>query len=593
MNENPKGIWKKSRKGRSWLFAWLILWAATSAIDYVILIASASPMRGWPDWLGAAAFSLIAGAVVATIFICLWLFVRWLCSWKNFRRFLFVCACLATLIALAYAEEDWRGWYDLQKFKHHWEAKGEKFDWQSVVPAPVPDDQNFAMAPIWVESMKAILGPQNSPRWFGSYAEDGRTNFVNRLNIPAPQQEDDWPTNVNGNWQKATLTDLKPCQDFFRTLATRTNLFPVTSQPQTPAQDVLLALSKYDSTVEELRQAGERPDSRFPLDYNREDVWAILLPHLAVLKRCSQFLELRAVAELQNGQSDKALDDVKLSLRLIDLIHTEPFFISHLVRIAMLQITLQPIYEGLAEHQWSEAQLAELDSELAKLDFLADYQLALRGERGCEIHAVEYLQHRDRLHLNEITGDNLNGPLSFIPLLIYYSLPSGWFCQNELRICRFYETQYLPLVDETNRTVSPSAVRAAGFARRRESRHRTPENILELMLSPDFSAAVQKFAYAQESVDLARVAVALERYRMAMGMYPESLDALSPRFMDEIPHDIIGGQPLHYERTNDGQFILYSVGWNGRDDGGVVVFRKGGKVVDTDQGDWVWRYPAK
>ncbi len=69
----------------------------------------------------------------------------------------------------------------------------------------------------------------------------------------------------------------------------------------------------------------------------------ILLPHLARLKRCGQVLQLRAIAELQNGQSEKALDDVKLMLRLADSIRTEPFLISHLVRIAMLQIALQPI----------------------------------------------------------------------------------------------------------------------------------------------------------------------------------------------------------------------------------------------------------
>ncbi|HTV62998.1 MAG TPA: hypothetical protein VMH30_10575, partial [Verrucomicrobiae bacterium] len=270
----------------------------------------------------------------------------------------------------------------------------------------------------------------------------------------------------------------------------------------------------------------------------------------------------------------------------------EPFLISHLVRIAMLQITLQPVYEGLAEHQWSDAQLAELDSEMAKLDFLTDYQLAMRGERGCQISAVEFIQRNPR-RLSEIWGGSDQTPLGLLPLLLYSSIPSGWFYQNELRVCRFYETQYLPIVDETNRTVSPSAVRAADYAIRRETRHLTPETFLFPWLLPDLSAAVKKFAYAQESVDLARVAIALERYRLAMGMYPESLDALSPRFMDEIPHDIIGGEPLHYERTNDGQFILYSVGWNGRDDGGVVVYRKGGKVVDTDQGDWVWRYPAK
>ena len=87
---------------------------------------------------------------------------------------------------------------------------------------------------------------------------------------------------------------------------------------------------------------------------------AILLPHLAALKRCAQALQLRAIAELQNDQQEKALADVKLVLQLTDKIRTEPFLISHLVRIAMLQITLQPVWEGLAEHQWSEAQLVAL-----------------------------------------------------------------------------------------------------------------------------------------------------------------------------------------------------------------------------------------
>jgi len=87
------------------------------------------------------------------------------------------------------------------------------------------------------------------------------------------------------------------------------------------------------------------------------------------LKQCSLALQLRAIAELQNGESEKAFDDVKLALRLADSIHTEPFIITHLVRMAIFQITLQPIWEGLAEHKWSDVQLAGLDAELSKLDF--------------------------------------------------------------------------------------------------------------------------------------------------------------------------------------------------------------------------------
>jgi hypothetical protein len=43
------------------------------------------------------------------------------------------------------------------------------------------------------------------------------------------------------------------------------------------------------------------------LSYDKERLFDILLPHLAALKRCGRMLQLRAVAELQNGQSDKAL----------------------------------------------------------------------------------------------------------------------------------------------------------------------------------------------------------------------------------------------------------------------------------------------
>ena len=96
----------------------------------------------------------------------------------------------------------------------------------------------------------------------------------------------------------------------------------------------------------------------------------------------------------------------------------------------------------------------------------------------------------------------------------------------------------------------------------------------------------------QTSVDLARVACALERYRLANGQFPETLEALAPKFIEKLPHDVINGQPLKYRRTDDGQFVLYSVGWNETDDGGKVGLTKNGNL-DAKQGDWVWRYPAK
>ena len=366
MNEEPKSIWKKSWTGWNWLWAWLIVAAATFLVFLAVSFFLPGGLRHLSDCFLASLFLSSISTIIAAIFVGLWCSIRWMFSPKNLRRSLFAVACLITLIALIYAEEDWRGWHAWNKFKHQWEAKGEKFDWQSILPPAVADDQNFAMAPIWAESIKATLGPERARHW--KYPDDGRTNFTDRM--PTLWRDYNWsdlPT--KGDWAKGTITDLKPWQAYYRASAPTnrnstitTNEFPIAPQPQTPAADVLLALSKFDPAIEELRQASRLPYSRFPLDYDAEDPAGILLPHLALLKRSAQVLQLRAFAELQSGQSEKALDYVKLLLRLTDAVRTEPFLISQLVRIAMLEeSTLQPIYEGLAEHKWSDAQLIELD----------------------------------------------------------------------------------------------------------------------------------------------------------------------------------------------------------------------------------------
>jgi hypothetical protein len=598
MSEEPKNIWKKSWTGwRGWLLGWLVLMGILCAGFFILLLATGTRIAKSEDELRVFA----AIAIVVTLIFLLVTFVRWLCCWRNFKRFLFGLAGLAMLIVLGYAEENWRGKHDWEKFKHDWEAKGEHFDTASVRPAPVPEEQNFAMAPIFVESVKATLGPKNSREWFGNnYAENGRTNFTDRLALNTYRNNDWAGSPTNGQWAKATLTDLAGWQAYYRAPVDTsrnpkaTNEFPVAAQMQTPAQDVLLALSKYDPAIEELRQASRLPYARFPVGYDIEDPAEILLPHLALVKRSSQVLQLRAIAELQNGESEKALADIKLTLRLADAIRNEPFLISHLVRIAILQITMQPIYEGLAQHKWSEAQLVDLDATLAKADFLADYKLAMRGEMVFQGGIFDYLRHHPEQLMN-LSGDfGGDKTLPFPARMVWKMIPTGWFYQNQIGCARPMVEFYLPAADLEQRTISPAKIRDASTAIEAATKRTTPYNVIERMLLPALGNAVKKFAYAQATVNLARTAIALERCRLAHGKFPETLDALAPQFIAQLPNDVIGGQPLKYRRTADGQFILYAVGWNETDDGGVVVFKKGETPsVDISQGDWVWRYPQK
>lgn len=497
-------------------------------------------------------------------------FFRWLFSWRIIRRALIALAGLITLLALLITEENWRGKHAWENYKREWEAKGERFDIASVAPPPVPDAQNFFAAPIVV----SIFGLTNQTVSENSSISIYRGDWKS------------WPTN-GGSWQKARMTDLKQWQEYFRGLAGSTNAFPIPSQPTTPAADVLLALNVFDPQVAELRQASQRPYSRLPLNYDNgfEDVGK-LFPSLAGVKRCGQLLQLRAIAELGDGQGESALDDIKLMLHVTDSIRNQPFLISHLVRIAMMAITLQPIYEGLAQHKWSGTQLAELEQRLAKVDFLADFQTAMRGERACAIRAFEIqrITREDKIMVN-YTDTNR------IVTISYRFMPSAYFYQNELAFARLHEQFILPLVDLTNRIVAPAALSHAEAAEIAQRKHAfAPYKAQALMLFPAISKSVIKFAIIQGQVDLAHVGCALERYRLAHGNYPESLDALAPQFIAKIPHDIINGQPLHYRRTDDGKFVLYSVGWNETDDGGVVALRKTG-TPDSEKGDWVWQYP--
>jgi hypothetical protein len=513
---------------------------------------------------------------------------------QRWRRLLIGLGCAVVVIALFYIEEDVRGYLAWHSYKRQVEAKGEKVDWLAVIPAPVPDDENFAMAPIVATSYGNLLTPD------GKIIPPGKRdpNYVNRLSMhpDAPGISDD-PKNGTGNWQTATLSDLTAWQRYYRALVAKTNEFPVPAVPQTPAADVLLALGIYDSDIEEVRQAGQLPQSRFPVSYNDEDTAAILLPHLAALKACSQVLQLRAIAELQNNQPDKAMDDVKLMLRLADSIRTEPFIITHLVRIAVIQIALQPVYEGLANHQWSGAQLAELYSKLSNLDFLADYKHSIDGERAANMRFIGWVG-RNQGQLKGIMSDfgaaKQNTQSMTFYLAALHLAPSGWFYQNEVEVAKLDELWLTGSVDDAQQTVSPQEVSRTANSIKRSTRHFGPSDFLASLFVGGLEGYPRRIAYGQNAVDLARVAIALERYRLANGGFPASLDALAPDYLPQVPHDIIGGQPLHYKATQDGQFVLYSIGWNEKDDGGTVAFRNHSQgIVDISSGDWVWRYPAK
>ena len=496
---------------------------------------------------------------------------------KTLRRVLLVLASLITLIALFYAVEGLRGMRVWRKTKADLEAKGEHFDWKSLAPPAVPDAENFAMTPLLAPLLDYVRDPQAKP---GMAQPEPRDRVAHNRLTNLKFTGDNPPS--QGIWRLGQPVDLAAWQAHYRAL---TN-FPTASVAGPPGADVLLALGKFDPEMNELRTAARRPHSQFHVHY--EDNFAALLPHLTVLRRFSQIAVLQANARLSLGQTEAALDNLRLAFRLADSIAAEPVLVSGLVQIAILELALQPVWEGLARRQWSDAQLIALEKQLSAVDMLAGYPRAIRGEQAFGIKGIDFI--RDNPRMAGALLDDV-GPEHSATLMTF--APSGWLEQNKAFIVHLHQEFSLPVIDLEKRLFRFDVYqRAKEYEPKIKTAH--PYRVLGGMLFPAVLNVAEKYAQSQAALDLARVACALERHRLKHGAFPETTTALVPEFLPKLPHDLMSGTALKYRRTADGKFILYSVGLNETDDGGEVVLGTGKPArPDFKRGDWVWSYEEK
>lgn len=508
---------------------------------------------------------------------------------KWVQRGLFVVAALATLVALFYAEEDWRGRRAWEKCVAESKAKGTDLDWDHWIPAPVPDDQNFAALPIF------------KPLFDYKYGADGRvqwadTNEEARWGIFTMSVANEYTPEL-GAWTQGVSVKLTEWQNYFRgsnapkkqsARNVESVQWPKTDVPQGAAADVLLALSRFDAKIDQLRQGSARPYSRFPVHY--DELPKALLAHEVVLLQACHILQLRAIAELELGRNAAALADLRLAFYCADANRLEPFAISILVRGRAVKETLQPVWEGLREHRWSEANIKEIESMLAKIDLLAGYELALKAEPAGM--AAWILATADQPDLYAVGWQKGRTDYA-LPDFALSALPRGWYFQNAATCARFFEA------------LEPDVNASAGeaFPKRAEANstllNSLPPRLFNIIFKQEGGIfSPQDVVEGQTDVNLAKVACDLERWRLAHGRYPESLDSLIPDLASNVPRDIIGGAPLKYHVKQDGNFILYSIGWNERDDGGTPSkpTHPSGEAYfqyRPEDGDWVWQYPGK
>lgn len=481
---------------------------------------------------------------------------------------------------LLVAIENWRGHRAWAACQRELAALGEKLDLKDWVPPPVPDEQNFAATPLFA-------GLDFRPGHGGGHMDWPQDYRQASDKLPIPRQA----CQARRPDSDPTVRDLSAWQRAFRTVRTGDPDQPIpvsapseVSPEVRAALEVLEALKVYEPALNELRQAARRPASRFPIAYSEPNPANILLPHLARLKPICQVLQLRAAAEIVAGQGQAAPEDLLLLWRVADAVKDEPLLISQLVRQACFELGAPVLNEGLAARVWTEPQLKPLQARLAQFDFVAAAQRALRAERAFGVAVLESLGRGRRLPTAQF-GVGLAEERAF------GAWPGGWLRFEMANYCRTIQTLLLPDSDVQRRRINPALVeqRWAEIEGSRSGPWKTvlQHRIFSRLLLPGLGNVYVRLAHAQTVADQAMIACALERYRLAHGRYPDTLQALVPAYLERVPGDVISGEPMRYRPVGDAGFTLWSLGWNAVDDGGVPSERPG----DLQTGDWVWELP--
>jgi hypothetical protein len=470
-------------------------------------------------------------------------------GWRILRRIMIGLAIFATLVAIFYTEENWRGKRAWEQCKRELEAKGMVLDWGKFIPPPVPDDQNFFAA------------PKMQP-WFVK----NPNATTNELMILV--------TNAD---KTATIMDKAVAAHF---LAWSDQFQPV-----------------FDS----LRKALKRPYARMDGDYTKP--YEIPIPHFVNVRAVAQALTQRAKCNLLLGQPDKALNELTLlndSRRLMERAPTgKPItLVDAMVNVAVTGLYADTIAKGLRAHAWEEPQWVALQKQLEQIELPALVVQSFESEPAATTHTLETIPMAKLKEWFQVSdGKSSGGKISLwqkIRNLKWTLIPRGWIYQNMATSARLVHQQ-TEGCDPVNGVIQPQKF---GDLTRELNAIAKPYKFFAAAGIPNFTKAWQTTAYNQMLVNQAQIACALERYRLSHGDYPETLDALRPQFIEKLPHDIIGGppapgsgaasQPLHYRREAGGKFLLYSVGWNEKDDGGEVALQKDGSE-DRGKGDWVWQ----
>ncbi len=344
-------------------------------------------------------------------------------------------------------------------------------------------------------------------------------------------------------------------------------------------------LAEYDRVnavaLRELEAGMLLPFNKQPLISFGELSWAFEFK----LRDASKGLTLRALAALGTGDTPKAAESIAMILRLGELSGSRGLLIPRFSQTSAIRGAKTAFEAGLENHQWSEDDLQWIRSAFARIDLrtgvLRSFDLICLYQ---PLLWSEFSENRQRYRDSmQILMYGPSGQEHWLiqnwPLLITSLLPKGWFQMKGVAAAEF---------DAKRRTIVEKSTRLSewyDFAKVHD-RLEKPRTRLSKLLMIEPVQGKEGWMVLNDSpwVEVLRqqalLACDLEFHWIRNANYPDDLAALNSTAMI----DPITAQPFYYHRTDD-SYVLYSIGANGKDDGGKQKKNMGDSVR---QPDWVW-----
>jgi hypothetical protein len=313
--------------------------------------------------------------------------------------------------------------------------------------------------------------------------------------------------------------------------------------------------------------------------------FSTLLKHAQDCRPAYRLLELDIERLVHEGRRQEAAARIPAILNATAGLRDEPFLISQLVRVAGRTAAVRRTERLLGMAEVSDDQLEHL---MTVFRAGQEQNLLLAGIRG-------------ELAGYHILFDNLeSGRLSLAEFLAQYpnitpdlSLRFGAFvyqsrlyedhafmlrCMNEAcAIAKLPMHEQMRAWREWENEVKPTRGEALQHQR----------FILSFLLIPAIPKVGEATLRDQAQLSCVLAVLAAERFRLAQQRWPKNLQELCPKYLAEVPIDPFDGKPLRLAHKKDG-IAIYSVGKDGRDDGGEILNPAQADGKNADLGLRLW-----